>query len=153
MSNFVFGAPELPDHHKILLLLINGYSEKLDKPTTALFHEYLLLLLAKENIGFTSMFNLYKFKSYSKGIFSEQLRDDLQILFSNKLINYKAGKLIVTGLGKNILHSIYQESKFKELIEKYKKPCNKYNSPYSIYDATSSYSSNGKIGEELRLSL
>ena len=92
----------LGGHQKILLDIIDVFSHALEHPTSALLHEYILLCQLKSKkkpLGFQS----YDFHAYMRGPYSEELRNDLEILYRLNLMEVRGGGLVVTEHGKDII--------------------------------------------------
>lgn len=95
-------ASRLEERQKILLDIIDSFSQALEHPTSALLHEYILLCKLKSEkrlLGLQS----YDFHAYMRGPYSEELRNDLEILYRLNLIEVRGGGLVVTERGKDII--------------------------------------------------
>ena len=92
----------LEQHQKILLHIIGSFSNALENPTSALLHEYILLCQLKSEKRLPGLLG-YDFHAYMRGPYSEELRNDLEILYRLKLIEVIKGGLVVTEHGKDII--------------------------------------------------
>ncbi len=92
----------LDKRQKILLDIIDSFSGALEHPTSALLHEYILLCQLKSK---NKLFGLqsYAFHAYMRGPYSEELRNDLEILYRLNLIEVRGGSLVVIEHGKDII--------------------------------------------------
>ena len=95
-------AGKLEKRQKILLDIIDSFSHALEHPTSALLHEYILLCQLKSEKKLPGL-QSYDFHAYMRGPYSEELRNDLEILYRLKLIEVRRGGLVVTEHGKELI--------------------------------------------------
>ena len=95
-------AGKLEKRQKILLDIIDSFSHALEHPTSALLHEYILLCQLKSGRKLPGLQSC-DFHAYMRGPYSEELRNDLEILYRLKLIEVRRGGLVVTEHGKELI--------------------------------------------------
>jgi len=102
-------AGRLDARQESLLEIIDGFSSILERPTSALLHEYILLCrLRARNL---CHLREYDFHSYIRGPFSEQLRTDLEVLANHRLIEFNEGRLILSSRGKQVTQKLKEQRK------------------------------------------
>lgn len=149
MSAKQSAAYRLEERHHILLAMIDDFSKRFERPTSALLHEYILFCRLKA----TNLRQLkaYDFHAYMRGPFSEQLRTDLETLGRHDLIQVHDSQLKVSRTGEKLIEKLEEEGKFQSVTAECDKVVTKPGSPYALSQDIHTYLSNTPLGEAVSL--
>jgi hypothetical protein len=141
---------DLNERYTCLLASVDTYSKKLERPTSALLHDYLYLCLIEEKI--LRKYMPYEFKALLRGPFSEELKADIDVLHKSEQIKFEKSdnKLMLSPKGKSFMEKSFKNGLSKvapKILESLQRI--EYNSPHAISDAIQPHLNNKNLGDAL----
>lgn len=135
--------------YEILLDIIDSLSSTFEHPTSALLHEYILLCRLRSSD--IRELRDYNFSAYIRGPFSEQLRNDIEILGQRGLIQFNESRLTLSSKGKELMQEIRKKRDPQTTKDTCAKVLADFKTPHAISQGIYPYLKNTQLGEALSL--
>jgi len=134
---------------KILLEIIDRFSNAFAHPTSSLLHEYILLCRLKGGKKLPGL-QSYDFHAYMRGPYSEELRNDLEKLYRMNLIGVRGGRLVVTEPGKELSQKNRKGTDYKTATETCQEVLKDFSTAHAISEGLFDSLRDVSLGEIIR---